>query len=240
RAGRTTAAGQLLEPRERAGHACERERERDHPTAVGGGRNLVRPKLRGCGDLRMELALEGMVGEPVAGRVPAAGPEDGEHPGVLAGAVVEALAGRPTFLRTALEVLLGRGSRREQPVDRRELVRVRVVRGAGDCDQAVVELGPGAHERQRLQRLRGGAEEGDEARVTSRREDPTVPDGDGVDAVSGLDDPTPAHGYADRLDGQDPSPLASRGSLAARGLREALVGAVDQPVRHAPYAILAD
>src|SRR5439155_17860096 len=108
---------------------------------------------------------------------------------------------------------------REQPVDRRELVRVRVVRGAGDCDQVVVELGPGAHERQRLQRLRGGAEEGDEARVTSRREDPTVPDGDGVDAVSGLDDPTPAHGYADRLDGQDPSSTRKSGWAGGRARR---------------------
>ena len=75
---------------------------------------------------------------------------DGEKPRVLPGAVV--LDRRR--VGACLEVGLGRGGRGEQRADRIELLGRCPVRGARDRDLAVVEIGPRADERQRLERLR--------------------------------------------------------------------------------------
>jgi hypothetical protein len=62
------------------------------------------------------------------------------------------------------------------------------------------------HERERLQRFCGRAQEGDQARVTRLRDDLAVTDGDGMHPVEGLDCSAPAGGHADRLHQRPESP----------------------------------
>src|SRR5439155_27247449 len=118
---------------------------------------------------------------------------DREHPGVLAGAVVLDAARRPALLLAALEVVLGGRRLRQQAPDRLELRRLGVVRGARDRDFELLEIGSRAYKRQRLDRLRSGAQEGYEARIAGDREDRAIPKGNGVDALDGLDNPAAAH-----------------------------------------------
>ena len=96
---------------------------------------------------------------------------------------------------------------------------------------AVVEIGPRAGERQRLNRLGARSEETDELRIAGGRDDLAVADGDGVDAVARLDGASTADGYADRLDGEKANSLAARRAVASPGLPEALVRSDDQPGR---------
>ena len=65
-----------------------------------------------------------------------------------------------------LEIQLRRGRGGEQRPDGGELVGESTVRGARDRDLAVIEVGPGPHERKRLDRLGRRAKERDELRVT--------------------------------------------------------------------------
>ena len=92
----------------------------------------------------------------------------------------------PRGLRAALEVVLARVGLREEALHRLELVRTMEMRRAGDRDLGVVEVGPRAHERKRLDRLRRAAEERDERRVAARRDDASVGHGDSVHAVPSL------------------------------------------------------
>ena len=59
---------------------------------------------------------------------------------------------------------------REQPPHRGDLLGPSEVRRAGDRDQLVVELGTRSHDRQRLDRLRRGAEEGDQLGIAGRED----------------------------------------------------------------------
>ena len=132
-----------------------------------------------------------MLGQAVALRRPAARAAEGEHPRVLAGAVVvDPLGGRPSC-GPQLEVVLGRLGPGEQRRARRRAARRVAVGGAGDRELAVVAGRRARGERQRLERLRRGAHERDERRVAGRRDDLAVADRDGVDAVHRLDDPVP-------------------------------------------------
>ena len=73
------------------------------------------------------------------------------------------------------------------------------MRGAGDRDLLVGEIDVLAHEQKRLERFRRRPDERDETRIASGLEDGAVPNLDGVDPVSRLDDASPLHGYADRV-----------------------------------------
>ena len=126
------------------------------------------------------------------------GAAEREHPGVLARAVVVERVGRPALLDPALELPLARGRVGEEPADGVELRRLRPVRGARDRELAQVEVVAGAHERQRLDRLRRGAQEGDEPRVARLLDDRAVAPSDRVDSVPGLDDRAATHHDLDR------------------------------------------
>src|SRR5439155_9901568 len=117
-----------------------------------------------------------------------------------------------------------------------ELSRIGVLHSARDSDFKLLEIVSHADNRHRLDRLRSGAQEGHEARIAGDRDDRATPKGDGVDAVDGLDDPAATHGYADRVDGQNPSLLAAGRPLAPCGLLEALVRSDREPVRLAGLA----
>ena len=67
----------------------------------------------------------------------------------------------PGRLRSALEVVLGRGGLVQQTPHGLELVGPMQMRRAGDRDLGVVEVRPRADKRQRLDRLRRAAEERD-------------------------------------------------------------------------------
>ena len=98
----------------------------------------------------------------------------------------------------ALELVLGRRRLREQRAHGLERLRPGEVRRGGDREVAVVEIVARARERQRLERLRRRAHEGDERRVAGRRHDGAVAHRDGVHAVDRLDQAAAAHDYADR------------------------------------------
>ena len=93
-------------------------------------------------------------------------------------------------LRAALEVVLGRVGLREEALHGLELVRTMEMRRAGDRDLGVVEVGPGAHDRERLDRLGRAAEERDELRIAARGDEISVGHGDGVHVVPSLLVPT--------------------------------------------------
>jgi len=112
---------------------------------------------------------------------------------------VEDRLGWTAILETDLEVLLGRGSLREQTPDGLDLLRLRTVGSRRDRDLFVVEVVPGANERKRLERLRRGAQRGEECGVASLGDDGPVLDRDRVHEVDGLDERPPVHGYADRI-----------------------------------------
>ena len=67
------------------------------------------------------------------------------------------------------------------------------MRGRGDGEVGVGEVVAGAHEGQRLDRLRRAPQEAGEARVTRGGDDLAVADGDRVHPVSGFHRPVPAH-----------------------------------------------
>ena len=183
-------------------------------TAVG---ISVVPSSAGRGDLLVQLLLEGVLGEPVARRLPASRPADGEEARMLSGAVVVDRARRAAFLLPALEVVLGGRSLREQAAHGRDLRRLGAVRRAGDGDLPIIQVGPGAGEQERLDRLRARAKEADKRGIAGGRDHLAVPDGDGVDAVARLDGVPAAHGYADCLDGEETKDaLAAGRPVAAR------------------------
>ena len=148
------------------------------------GRLAVRVRAR---------ALHGVVGQAVALDRPALRPAEGEHAGVLARAVVEDLLRRAALLEAELEVVLVGGRGGEERPHGRDLVLGRAVRGAGDREQAVVQVGAGARDGKRLDRLRRGAHEAREARVAGLGHDVAAADGDRVHPVARLDGPVPAH-----------------------------------------------
>ena len=158
------ALGRLLEPREHRRHPLERQGEREDAAAVDGGRDRVLVDARRVGDVAQVRALHAVALEPVALLAPAVRAADGEHPGVLAGAVVLEPRGR-VALRAALEVVLARVRAREQHPDGVELLGPGEVRRRGDRELPRVGVVVGARERQRLERLRRGARERDERRV---------------------------------------------------------------------------
>ena len=93
----------------------------------------------------------------------------------------------------ALEVVLGRRRRGEDPPDDRELLGRRAVRGADERDLLVVEVRPRPDDGQCLERLRRRAEVRDQPGVAGGELDPAVADGDGVDDVPRLDDVSARH-----------------------------------------------
>ena len=153
----TLEPGQLGE---RVSAAVERQGERRNAAAVDRHRHLVEAHACGRGDLEPDLLLQRMGSEPVVVGLEAAGAADGEKARVLARAVV--LDRRR--VGSGLEVGLGRGRVCEERAHGVELLRQRPVRGAGDRELAVVDVGSRAGERQRLERLRRRAEKGEEAR----------------------------------------------------------------------------
>ena len=102
------------------------------------------------------------------------------------------------WLRPGLEVCLGRGRFREQRPDRVELFGPREVRGAGDRDLAIVQIGSGSYERERLERLRGRPQERDKTRIAGFGDDPPVAHRDGVHRVDRLDHAASGHLDLDR------------------------------------------
>ena len=123
-----------------------------------------------------------MARQPVPVRLPVLGAAEREHARVLARAVVL----EPLGLVAALEVRLRRRRLGEEAPDRVELLGTGEVRGARDRDLRIVELGTGADERERLERLRRAPQEGHEAGVPGDRDDIPVRDRDCVDAMPGL------------------------------------------------------
>ncbi len=135
-------------------------------------------------------------------------------------------ARRAALLGAALEVVLLGAGLAEQRADGLDVHRLAAVRGRRDRDVAVVEVVARAHELERLERLRGRAQERDERRLAGGGDDLAVLVGDGVDAVHGLDDPAAAHGYADRLH--------ARKSMPEIPEMEAWRRALDDPVSAFP------
>ena len=118
------AAVELLEPRHGVGHALEGKSERHDAAAVDSGRQLVFGNL-GCLSVNgVHRALGTVSFEPVALAPPPVRPAEREHARVLAGAVVLQLAWRMSG-RSALQLVLRRGSPVEQRADCGELIRVR-------------------------------------------------------------------------------------------------------------------
>ena len=74
--------------------------------------------------------------------------------------------------------------------------------GTEKGDLLVVEVGPRAHHGQRLDRLRGRAEERDQAGIAGGELHPPVADGDRVHDVAGLDDTAAGRLDDDRLHGR--------------------------------------
>ena len=230
-------AVELGEPAERGRHLLEGERKRHDPAAVDSGRDRIfrEPGCR-C-DLCRNGPLNGMLREPVATRLPAVGPGKREEARVLARAVVVDRSGQPTLLLAALEIRFAVAARFEQASHGGDLRRLGAVGRAGDRDLGVVEVGPGANERKRLDRLRAGAEEADERRISGRRDDLSTAHGNGVDAVARLDGRAAPDGYADRVHaGETKAGLAAGRAVASRRLPQAVDRRDDQPVRHADIA----
>src|SRR4051812_4172093 len=124
-----------------------------------------------------------MVGLAIALHGPAARTADGDHPGVLPGAVVVDRLGRATLLDAAIELVLRAAGRAEEASDRRDVQLRAEVRGGGDRELLFVQVLACPREQQRLDRLRRRAQRDDEARVARFGYDGSVPDGRGVDAM---------------------------------------------------------
>ena len=138
----TLPAFEAREAGEGLGHPLERERERHDAAAVDRGGHRLLPNLGSSRDLPQHRMLAGVRRQPIAGGLPLLGPAEGEHPGVLARAVV--LEARR--LGPALEVVL-RGRRlREQAADELELLGASEMRRARDRDLPVFEVAPRACE----------------------------------------------------------------------------------------------
>ena len=73
------------------------------------------------------------------------------------------------------------------------------MRGAGDRDLAVVEIGALPHEQERLNRLGRGAEKRHEPRIAGLRDDAPAVHRDSVHGVDRLDDAAPRHLDLDRV-----------------------------------------
>ena len=106
----------------------------------------------------------------------------------------------PGRLRSALEVVLGRGGLVQETPHGVELVRTMQMRRTGDRDLGVIEVRPRTYKRQRLDRFRRTAEERDELGIAARRDDRAVRHGDRVHVVPRLlvpaseaDDRDPLH-----------------------------------------------
>ena len=125
-----------------------------------------------------------MVGEAIPRLFEAASLADREKPCVLARAVV---CDRRR-LQARLEIRLGRLALGKKSPNGFYLLRPRKVGRARNRDLTIVEIGSGAHEEQRLDRLRRGAEERHDSGIAGLCDDPTVRDCDRVHRVTGLDD----------------------------------------------------
>ena len=106
---------------------------------------------------------------------------------------------RPSLLQPELEIVLGRVRVREELARRLDLLGRVVMGRARDCDLVLREVVARAHERQCLDRFRGGAHEADELRVAGARDDLAAAHRDSMYAVPRLDDSVPAHLDDDRL-----------------------------------------
>ena len=93
-------------------------------------------------------------------------------------------------LGPALELVLGRGRVPEETAHRIKLIRARQVGRTRDRKLVVGEIRPGAHERQRLDRLRRRPDVRDQRRVASLHDRATVLHGNRMHAVPCLDDST--------------------------------------------------
>ena len=103
----------------------------------------------------------------------------------------------------ALELVLGRRRLREQAADGGELLGRGEVRRRGDRDLLAGQVVAGPHERQRLERLRGGAEDRrPELGIARLLDDGAVAHGDRVHDVRRLDD----------LAAADDDPIGSTGA----------------------------
>jgi DNA-binding transcriptional ArsR family regulator len=138
--------------------------------------------------------------EPVAAARPALGPAEGEHPGVLARAVV-LQRGRPAFqtCTTALELVLRRRRLREQAPDGGQLFGGGEVRRGGDRDLLARQVVARTDERERLERLRRRTEIRDATGVARLLDHLAVSHHDGMDDVGRLDDSAPPHDHLDRV-----------------------------------------
>jgi hypothetical protein len=116
---------------------------------------------------------------------------------VLAGAVVEDRLRRTALLGPDLEVVLGRRSLRQQPSYGLDLLRLGTMGSRRDRDVLVVEVAPGANERQRLEGLRRGAERGEQDGIAGLCDDSAILHRDRVHDVLGFHERPPVHGYAD-------------------------------------------
>ena len=175
------AAVERLEPGEGVRHPLERQRVRHDAAAVDSRRHRLGLDLGRRSDLREHRLLEWVRRQSVALRRPVVDATEQQHRRVLPGAVVLEAGG----LRAALEVVLGRVGLREQALHGLELVRPMEMRGAGDRDLGVVEVGSGTHDGQCLERLRRAAEERDELGIaaTTRRWPRPTPRRRGRDAA---------------------------------------------------------
>ena len=118
-------------------------------------------------------ALDGMLGQAVALRRPASARGRGRAvPAWLPEQLLWISSRRPALLRAELEIGLRRLGPREQRAHRGDLLGRVVMGGAGDRELVVRQVVAGAHERQRLQRLRGGAHEARQRRVAGARRPP--------------------------------------------------------------------
>ena len=134
-------------------------------------------------------------------------------------------------LRARFEVGLGCVRLREQRPDDLELLGPGEMRGARDRDLAVVEIGTRADERERLDRLGGGAEEDEQPRIAGLGNDLPVADGDGVHGVHRLDDAAADHLDLDRI---GHSRETTHGSMPELPEVEAWVRELDPLVSRAP------
>ena len=120
-----------------------------------------------------------MVGQAVALESPALARQRARNPACLPEQLCSSCGG----LGAALEVLLRRRRDSEDAPDGGDLLGRREMRGARERDQLVVQLRARADDRERLERLRGRAEEGDELGVAGDELDPAIAHDDRVDDV---------------------------------------------------------
>ena len=116
-------------------------------------------------------------------------------------AAFRATCPRRARLGAALEVVLRRVGPGEQAEHRLELFGAMEVRGAGDRDLGIVQIGSRANDGQRLERLRRAPEERAELPVSAGVDDTPVGHGDSVHAKRRFDDLTAPDLDHDRLHG---------------------------------------